>query len=156
MEEYWPFRYNFLYMENVVTHFGQLDITCGWIFISLGITTGSILGLWSFAGPFPAPTGHRDYADLPRRLNRLAHIACFMLPLITITYGNYIDQALLTDFQKMLGVYGMLVCMVGVPSFLFLASFYLPFKYLEVIPVGAGTMSLYLMSWAHLKLLLHV
>lgn len=136
------------------THYGQLDVTCGWIFISMGITTGSILGLWSFAGPFRPPRGHAEYADLPRRLNRLAHIACFMLPLITIVYGEHLDLALLTDFQKLLGSYCMLVCMVGVPLFLFLASFRLPFKYLEVIPVGAGTVALYLMSWAHLKLLL--
>jgi hypothetical protein len=136
-----------------MTHYGQLNITWGWIFISMGITTGSILGLWSFAGPFTPPKGHTQYTDLPRRLNRLAHIACFMLPLISIVYGQFIDQALLTDFQKMLGSYGMLICMFGVPLFLFLASKYLPFKYFEIIPVGAGSVALYLMSWAHLKTL---
>ena len=130
---------------------GQLCIHLGWIWISLGITTGSILGLWSFSGPFPTPSGHHNYADLPRRLNRLAHIACFMLPLITIVYGQYIDIAPLSDSLKMWGAYGMLTCMFGVPTLLFLASFWLPFKYLEVIPVGAGTFALYLMSWAHLK-----
>lgn len=137
-----------------MTHYGELNITTGWIFISLGITTGSILGLWSFAGPFPTPKGHHNYTDLPRRLNRLAHIACFMLPLISIVYGQYLDQANLSDSSKLVGSYSMLICMIGVPLFLFLASFYLPFKYLEVIPVGAGTIALYLMSWAHLKVLL--
>lgn len=134
-----------------MTHYGELNIATGWIFISLGITTGSILGMWSFAGPFPTPRGHHHYTDLPRRLNRLAHIACFMLPLISIVYGQYLDQAALSDTLKLVGSYGMLTCMIGVPLFLFLASFYLPFKYLEVIPVGAGTIALYLMSWAHLK-----
>jgi hypothetical protein len=136
-----------------MTHYGEFNVLTGWVFISLGITTGSILGLWSFAGPFKSPRGHENYTDLPRRLNRLAHIACFMLPVISILYGQYLDQALLTDAQKMIGSYSMFTCMVGVPLFLFLASFYLPFKYLEVIPVGAGTIALYLMSWAHLKLL---
>ena len=135
---------------------GQVCITGGWIWISLGITTGSILGLWSFAGPFPTPPGHHKYDDLPRRLNRLAHIACFMLPLITIVYGQYIDNVALSDAFKMYGAVGMLTCMVGVPTFLFLASLWLPFKYFEVIPVGAGTFSLYLMSWAYLKVLLGI
>ena len=134
--------------------FGQLNVFAGWIFISLGITTGSILGLWSFNGPFPTPKGHKDYADLPRRLNRLAHIACFMLPIINILYGQYIDQVPLTDDMKLLGSWGMVVCMVGVPLFLFLASFKPVFKYFEVVPVTAGTIALYLMSWAHLKILL--
>lgn len=120
----------------------------------MGITTGSILGLWSFAGPFPTPRGHHNYTDLPRRLNRLAHIACFMLPLIAIVYGQYIDQMPLSPFQIQIGAYGMLVCMVGVPLFLFLASFWLPFKYVEIIPVGAGSIALYLISWANLKILL--
>jgi hypothetical protein len=120
----------------------------------MGITTGSILGLWSFAGPFPTPRGHHNYTDLPRRLNRLAHIACFMLPLIAIVYGQYIDQMPLSPLQIQIGAYGMLVCMVGVPLFLFLASFWLPFKYAEIIPVGAGSVALYLISWANLKILL--
>jgi hypothetical protein len=138
-----------------VTAFGQLNIFAGWIFISLGITTGSILGLWSFNGPFPTPRGHHDYADLPRRLNRLAHIACFMLPIINILYGQYIDLMPLDATTKQLGSWGMVICMVGVPTFLFLASFKPIFKYVEVVPVTAGTIALYIISWGHLKLLLN-
>lgn len=136
--------------------YGQLLTIGGWIFISMGITTGSILSLWSFAGPFPAPKGHKDYTDLPRRLNRLAHIACFMLPLITIVYGQYIDHIPLSDVQKAIAAYSMLTCMVGVPLFLFLASLWLPFKYVASIPVTAGTIALYLISWAHIKILLNI
>lgn len=136
------------------TNFGQLNILTGWIFLSLGITTGSILGLWSFDGPVPTPKGHHQYTDLPRRLNRLAHIACFMLPLISIVYGQYLDQSGLSDTQKQIGSYGMLICMIGVPTFLFLASFKPIFKYFEVIPVGCGTVAFYLMSWAHLKIMM--
>ena len=61
--------------------YGQLNISLGWITIVLGILTGSILGMWSFNGPFKTPTGHHNYVDLPRRMNRLAHIALFALPL---------------------------------------------------------------------------
>ena len=138
-----------------MTTFGQLNIVAGWIFISLGITTGSIIGMWSFNGPFPTPKGHHDYADLPRRLNRLAHIACFMLPIINILYGQYIDQMMLSDSVKEVGSIGMIICMVGVPLFLFLASFKPVFKYFEVVPVACGTIALYIMSYAHLKILLN-
>lgn len=137
-----------------MTTFGQMNIHAGWIFISLGITTGAILGMWSFDGPLPAPNGHKNYADLPRRLNRLAHIACFMLPLINIIYGQYIDESGLSDSLKFLGSLSMVICMIGVPTFLFLASFKPFFKYFEIIPVGCGMLALYLMSWAHFKLLI--
>lgn len=131
------------------THFGELNIHLGWITIVLGIFTGSILGMWSFGGPLKTPTGHTDYADLPRRLNRLAHVALFMLPLISIVYGAHIDLIPVSDTLKMLGSYGWLVCMFGVPFFLFLASFYNPFKYVEVIPVTCGTISLLIMAYGH-------
>ena len=140
----------------MATNYGQLNIVTGWIFISLGITTGSILGMWSFAGPFRPPKGHTNYTDLPRRLNRLAHIACFMLPLISIVYGQYLDHVPLADSLKHVASYCMLTCMVGVPLFLFLASFWLPFKYFEVVPVSAGTLAFYLMSWANLKIFLGI
>ncbi len=130
---------------------GQICIAGGWIWISMGITTGMILSAWSFDGPFPAPRGHKNYVDLPRRLNRLAHIACFALPLITIAYGQHLDTAVLSDTLKIAAAYCMLTCMIGVPLFLFLASFWLPFKYFEVVPITAGTFSLYLMTWVHLQ-----
>ena len=136
-----------------MSQFGQIYIHLGWITIVLGIITGAIIGMWSFGGPFPTPKGHHDYADLPRRLNRLAHIALFMLPLISIVYGQHIDAIPVADNLKMIGSYCWLVCMYGVPLFLFLASFYLPFKYLEVIPVSCGMISLFIMAYGHYLML---
>lgn len=134
-----------------MTQFGQLNIVSGWIFISMGITTGMILSAWSFAGPFPSPKGHKEYGDLPRRLNRLAHIACFMLPLISIVFGQYLDQTFYSDSIKQLMSWCMVICMVGVPLFLFLASMWLPFKYAAQIPVTTGAIALYLMSWHYIN-----
>lgn len=136
-----------------MTQYGQLNIHLGWITITLGIISGSIIGMWSFAGPFKTPKGHTNYTDLNRRLVRLAHIAFFMLPLISVVYGQHIDQIPLSDQWKMIGSYCWIVCMYGVPIFLTLASFYLPFKYLEVIPVSAGTVSLFIMAYGHYLLL---
>jgi hypothetical protein len=117
-------------------HFGAINIAMGWMTIVMGILTGSILGLWSFGGPFKTPPGHHNYTDLPRRLNRLSHIALFALPMISILYGMHIDSIPLSAELKQIGSYCWLVCMWGVPSFLTLASFYLPFKYFEVIPTS--------------------
>lgn len=136
-----------------VTHFGELNIRLGWIFMVAGIASGSIIGMWSFAGPFKTPKTHRTYDSLPRRLVRLAHIAMFMLPLISIVYGQYIDTMPLSETLKMYGSYGMLTCMFGVPTFLVLASLYLPFKYVEVIPVSAGFMALVIMAYGNFLLL---
>lgn len=137
-----------------MTQYGQLNIHLGWITIVGGIVTGAILGMWSFAGPFKAPKGHLNYVDLPRRLNRLAHIALFMLPLISIVFGQHIDLIPVTDNFKLIASYCWLVCMWGVPLFLFLASFYLPFKYAEVIPVSCGMISLFIMAYGHFILLM--
>jgi hypothetical protein len=139
---------------DLMTNYGMLNITLGWITIVLGILSGSVIGLWSFAGPFKTPKGHHNYTDLPRRLNRLAHIACFMLPLISVVYGMHIDTLMISPELKMWGCYCWLCCMWGVPLFLFMASFYLPFKYLEVIPVSAGTFALFVMAYGnYLKLM---
>lgn len=130
-----------------VTHFGQLNIVFGWVWIVLGILSGSLIGMWAFDGPFKPPRNHKNYDDLSRRLVRLAHIACFMLPLICVVYGMHIDNALLPDNLKLVGSYGMIICMIGVPTLLVAASFKIEFKYLEVIPVSAGIVSFMIMAW---------
>lgn len=126
---------------------GHWNIVAGWLWMPLGILSGALLGLWSFGGPLPAPASHRRYDDLPRRLNRLAHVACFMLPLINILYGMHLDGLALDPGLKRLGSVCMLVLMVGIPVVLLLASFRLRFKYLAVIPVAAGLIGLLLMAW---------
>lgn len=131
---------------------GKLNILAGWLFIVMGITTGSILGMWSFAGPCKTPPGHHNYTDLPRRLTRLGHIACFALPIICILYGMHIDAVPLSQTLKYWGSICMIVCMVGVPSLLFLAAIWLPFKYVEVIPVSSGFVAFLIMAYGQVKL----
>jgi hypothetical protein len=126
---------------------GKLNIAAGWATMVLGLVSGSIIGLWSFAGPFPSPPGHRDYTDLSRRMVRLAHIAFVALPIINILYGHAIDLVPLSESLKILGSRSMLVCMIGVPVLLIAASIYLPLKYLEAIPVSAGILGLAIMAY---------
>lgn len=135
--------------ESTMTNYGELNIHLGWITIVLGIFTGSILGMWSFGGPFKTPRGHHQYADLPRRMNRLAHIALFMLPIISILLGQYLDAIAVPDIIKLAASYCWVICMWGVPLFLFMASLYEPLKYLEVIPVSCGSFTLMVMAYGH-------
>jgi hypothetical protein len=137
-----------------MTTIGQLNIYWGWIWMVLGIASGSLIGMWAFAGPMKAPPNHREYDSLQRRMVRLAHIAMFMLPLINISYGHHIDLIPLEDSWKTIGSYGMIICMIGVPTFLIGASFYLPIKYLEVFPVGAGFLALAIISYGNFLLLI--
>lgn len=133
------------------TNIGQLNIIWGWVWMVLGITSGAILGMYAFGGPLPPPKTHTNYDDLPRRLVRLAHIAFFMLPLISIVYGMHIDQTMLSVEMKTLGSYSFIVCMIGVPTLLIAASFKNIIKYLEIIPVSAGFVALILMAWGKIQ-----
>lgn len=132
---------------------GRLNITAGWLTMVLGILSGATIGLWAFAGPFPTPPGHKDYADLARRMVRLGHIALVALPMINILYGMHIDLIPVDAGVKLFGARCMVVCMVGVPLFLFLGSVWHWFKYVEAIPVTAGAIALGIMSYGHWLLL---
>ena len=132
---------------------GKANIFAGWLTMWLGILSGAVIGLYAFAGPFPTPPGHREYGDLPRRMVRLGHIALIALPLINIVYGWHIDSIPLAESTKLLGSRGMIVCMVGVPLFLFLGSVWPIFKYVEAIPVTAGFVGLAIMSYGHYLML---
>lgn len=128
-------------------NYGQYNIAFGWIWMVLGITTGAILSLWSFDGPFRPPPGHARYDDLPRRLIRLAHVACFMLPVINILYGQHLDTLPFSQGTRLTAAVSMLVLMVGIPVSLYLASLRLGLKYLNVTPITAGFIGLGIMAW---------
>lgn len=128
---------------------GETNIAFGWLVMIVGILTGSLLGMYAFAGPFKPPRGHEEYASLPRRMVRLAHIAFVALPMINILYGQHIDATDLSESIKQLGSYSMIVGMIGVPTLLIAASFYNPIKYLEVIPVGGILLGLAIIAYGH-------
>ncbi|MCB0350493.1 MAG: hypothetical protein KDD38_04880 [Bdellovibrionales bacterium] len=134
-------------MENTIGH--EL-VVWGWCWMILGILSGSILGMWSFAGPLPLPKGYERYDSLPRRMTRLAHVAMFALPLITISYGDHIDATALSSSLKKLGGYSMIGCMIGIPITLIMGSFKNVLKYLSYIPVAMGFVALGLMAYGQL------
>jgi hypothetical protein len=132
-------------MERV----GLLNIYAGWVYIVLGILSGVVLSWWSFGGPMKPPKGYEDYTALPRRLTRLAHIAAFMLPVVDILYGQYIDDVPLSLWLKKTGSIGMVFCMAGLPITLFLGSIRTPLKNLAALPVTGGVIALSIISFGN-------
>ncbi len=125
-------------------------VAWGWTTMIVGILSGSALGMFAFAGPFPAPKGWEDYTSLNRRMMRLAHIAFVALPIICIHYGVHIGGAALSEELMLLGSRLMIFGMIGVPVLLILASaVWLPFKYLEVLPVSAVLAAFCIMAYGY-------
>ena len=133
---------------------GQALAGFGWSVMAIGIALGAFSGMYAFAGPLSPPKGHEDYNSLARRLLRLAHIAAVMLPLITIVYSTHIDRVALSEQWKLTGAYSMAIATLGVPLLLFLAIFYNPAKYIEVIPVSAMFLGLLVVAWGYINPLL--
>jgi hypothetical protein len=94
---------------------GRRNVVWGWVTIPLGAVSGSILMAWSFAGPFNPPPGFHDFADLSRRMIRLAHIAVFMLPIINILIGKELDGLNLPKSWKVFCSWSGIVGMIGIP-----------------------------------------
>ena len=117
---------------------GRRNVVWGWATMVLGALSGSILMAWSFDGPFPAPSGFTDYAELPRRLTRLAHVALFALPLINVVFGKNIDQADLPEAWKQAASWLAIVGMIGIPFGLLCgALIHVQLKYVSALPVFA-------------------
>nr|WP_245209994.1 CorA family divalent cation transporter [Serratia sp. PL17] len=107
---------------------------------------GGLMGMYAFKGPFRAPKGHENYTDLNRRMLRLAHIAFIMLPLISMLYGMNIDTLQVPYVYKYYAAICMVILSVGIPVLLIAACFYLPFKYIQVIPFSCGMFALVVMA----------
>jgi len=130
-----------------LTRIGRRNVVWGWATIGLGALTGLVLMMWSFAGPFPTPSGFHDYGDLQRRLMRLAHIALFMLPIINILIGKDLDSASLSRRSKQICSSGALVAMIGIPLGLTLAATIdVRLKYVALVPSYSLFLALVLMG----------
>ncbi|MCC8376099.1 MULTISPECIES: CorA family divalent cation transporter [Photorhabdus] len=124
----------------------EILIAFGWGGIVVGIMMGGLIGMYAFKGPFRAPKGHESYTDLNRRMLRLAHIAFIMLPLISILYGMNIDDLQVPYIYKYYATICMMILSIGIPVLLIASCFYLPFKYVQVIPFSCGMFALVVMA----------
>ena len=112
----------------------------GWSLFLIGIVYGMAIGLFAFDGPVTAPDRFADYASLPRRLIRFAHIACMALGMVNVMYGHEIDRLRVSDPRRRAGSFAMILAGALMPIVLTLAAFQIWFKWLLPIP---GTAALF-------------
>lgn len=117
---------------------GRRNRLFGWALFLIGIVYGMGLGTFAFQGPLTAPERFADYASLPRRLIRFAHIACMALGMVNVLYGHEIDRILVSAKWRRIGSNSMILTGVLMPIFLTLAAFQLPWKWGLPIPATAA------------------
>jgi ribose/xylose/arabinose/galactoside ABC-type transport system permease subunit len=113
---------------------GQRNRLFGWSLFLAGILYGMALGLFVFDGPLAAPERFADYASLPRRLIRFAHIACMALGMVNVLYGHEIDRIRLSERWRRIGSASLILSGTLMPVFLTLAAFQIDWKWGLPVP----------------------
>lgn len=114
----------------------------GWSLFLIGIVYGMLLGTFAFGGPLAAPERFADYASLPRRLVRLAHIACMALGIVTALYGHELRHLGLDARWRRIGARSMVAAGVLMPTFLTLAAFQIEWKWGLAVPSLAALVAM--------------
>jgi hypothetical protein len=120
------------------TPIGDRNRIAGWALFLAGILGGMALGTWALDGPLPAPSGLEDYAALPRRFLRLAHIAAMALGLANVLYAREIDLVRLTPPLKRGGSLLMIASGVLMPLVLMASAAAPLFKWGLAVPAAAA------------------
>lgn len=118
------------------------NVAIGWTSLVAGALTGLVLGLWSFAGPFPVPDWIGAYDDLSRRLLRLGHIAFFGLGILNIMLARHLGRPRARAPGARLALGAMNFGNVALPLTLIAAAIHEPLKYLMTLPALAVTLAL--------------
>jgi len=111
---------------------GMLNLTLGWLLISVGFATGLLLGLGFHKAGFLG-----GYDSLRRRMVRLGHIACVMLGVLNILYFLTGQHAELSDFERAGVTWTFVVGAVAMPLVCWLTAWRTPFRHLFFIPVAS-------------------
>ncbi len=114
--------------------------------MAIGAASGLILGLWSFAGPLPVPEFLGAYDDTARRLARLGHIAWFGLGFINLAMTAELERSASVDKSRLLASRLMNIGNLALPTTLFIASVWQPFKYVMSVPALCVTIALILVA----------
>ena len=116
---------------------GDRNRLFGWSLFLAGIAGGMLLGLWAFNGPFPAPERFADYAGVPRRLLRLAHIAAMALGVTNVLFAHELPHVSLSGGSRTLASWAMITGGLLMPAVLTIAAFEERWKYLLPLPATA-------------------
>ena len=110
----------------------NINRAIGWSSMALGVATGLVMGMWSFAGPVPSPLG--EYGDVSRRLARLGHIAFFGLGILNILLVRELHALDLGRGQRLVAAWAMNFGNIFLPLTLFAAAAWHPLKYTMPLP----------------------
>lgn len=110
----------------------MLNIAFGWIWITLGLASGAVIGVYF----------HRDewlggYASFPRRMVRLGHIAFLGLGLLNLLFGLTADRVTLPPWQMETAAWAFVIGGVSMPTVCGLSAWRKPLRHLFAIPVAA-------------------
>lgn len=119
----------------------------GWCSFVLGITTGLVMGMWSFGGPVPVPEFLGEYNDLSRRLARLGHIAFFGLGILNVLLARELPRLTLTPTIRRVASAAMNFGNLFLPLTLLAAAAFHPLKYFMPIPATSVFIALVIMGW---------
>lgn len=124
-------------LQSFTTQEGARNVRAGLVLLPLGVFSGLALSLFAFVPIVPPPPGFESYADLPRRMVRLAHIAAVMLPLINVVLGRWIDVLALSPIWRRRASWLLLVGAIGLPAFLVAEALVHPLAVLHVSGIPA-------------------
>lgn len=122
------------------TSVGRRNVLLGLALLPLGLLGGLALSLFSFVPLVAPPPGFEHYADLPRRVLRLAHIAAVMLPLINVVVGRQLDGLRLSRRLKQTASWLLISGAVALPLALTAEAWWLPLATLH--PSGVPAIAL--------------
>lgn len=101
-----------------VTDEGSRNVRFGLVALPAGLLFGAALAGFCFVPLWPPPPGLEDYAGLPRRLLRLAHVAAVMLPLLNVVLGPYLDRLRLGARARVVASWLLIAGAVALPLLL--------------------------------------
>ena len=113
---------------------GAWNRAVAYVSLALGAALGLILGLWSFEGPLPPPSWLGEYADTPRRLVRLGHIAFFGLGIVNLLVARDLPRLKLAPQHRRAARALMNFGNLILPVNLLAAGVFPPAKFLLPLP----------------------
>lgn len=128
-------RVNVHSLGNAAGEPGSLNAAVGWSGIAIGLLAALWIGMWAFAGPFPAPHGFESYDALPRRLLRLAHIAAIAVGVLNVLLAREMPRLVLSESWKRVCSFLAIAAWPGLALVLGVAAFVPAVKF--ALPAGA-------------------
>ena len=114
-----------------------LHLTAAWIAFLVGAAGGAALGLF-----FHRESWWGGYGSFPRRLARLAHIACFGLGILQIAFAVTVGMVPLAEGPTRIASIALLIALITMPLCCTMTAWQPKLRQLFFVPVAALTISI--------------